>query len=408
MNIHSTLRIAVALLTVSLITGCAGMITPQPTPTPVSDGSAVGLKLKRVATGLAFPTDIAHASDGSNRLFITEQHGTVRVIKNGKLLLAPFLDISPQVECCGEQGLLSIAFHPDFAVNGYFFVDYINRDGNTVIARYHSAPDSDKADPDSQKTILTIMQPAPIHNGGQLQFGPDGYLYIGTGDGGSFSQDGDGSGFDLRNRGQRLNTLLGKILRIDVDHGEPYAIPATNPYAHTTDARPEIWALGFKNPWRFAFDRANGDLYISDVGRDRWEEIDVQPHDSPGGENYGWHLMEGPACFYLSHDCNPDGALVLPAIQYSHRQGCAVIGGYVYRGKRIPTLTGDYLYADFCKGKIWGATKDENGVWSSRLLLDSNYMITSFGEDDEGELYITHRDKKNGAVYRLVTARKNN
>lgn len=398
LSLRGTSLIAVAIL----IVGCANLGTPRPRATPVSNGSAIGLQLQHVTTALAFPTSITHAGDGSRRLFITEQAGTVRVVENNKMSQDYFLDIAPQVECCGEQGLLSIAFHPDFAANGYFFVDYIDGDGDTVIARYHSKPGGGKADEHSRKIILKIKQPTPIHNGGQLQFGPDGYLYIGTGDGGSFSEGGDGSGNDTENHAQRLDTLLGKILRIDIDHGDPYAIPPGNPYVHTAGARKEIWALGFKNPWRFAFDRVTGDLYISDVGRDRWEEIDVQSHDSPGGENYGWRLMEGPACFYLSHDCNPDGALILPAIQFSHRQGCAVIGGYVYRGKGMPALAGNYLYADFCTGKIWGAERGKDGTWISRLLLDSDYMITSFGEDDEGEVYITHRDKEDGGVYRLV------
>ena len=389
---------------VILFSGCAGLIVPEPRETPVIDGSALGLQLRKVADGLAYPTSVAHAGDGSGRLFVTEQRGTIRVVKNGALSPDYFLDIRPDVECCGEQGLLGIAFHPDFAANGYFYVDFIDRDGDTVVARYHTAPHGKQADRDSRKVILRITQPTPIHNGGQLQFGPDGYLYIGTGDGGSFSRGGDGSGKDTKNHAQRLDTLLGKILRIDVDHGDPYAIPPANPFVRTAGARKEIWARGLKNPWRFSFDRLTGDLYIGDVGRARWEEIDVQPHDSPGGENYGWHLMEGPACFYLSHDCNPGGALTLPAIQYSHDRGCAVIGGYVYRGKRIPALNGQYLYADFCTGKIWGAARGKDGGWSSRLLLDSAYQITSFGEDDEGELYVTHRDKKEGAVYRLLAS----
>lgn len=405
MNKSLSLRAGGLLMTAILITGCTNLIVPKPEQTPVSDGSTVGLRLQTLVTGLAFPTAITHAGDGSNRLFITEQRGTVRVVENGKLLPDYFLDITSQVQCCGEQGLLSIAFHPDFPTNGYFYIDYIDRGGDTVIARYHISPGGNKADTKSQQIIMKIKQPAPIHNGGQLQFGPNGNLYIGTGDGGSFDDSGDGSGNDPRNRAQRLDTLLGKILRIDIDHGDPYAIPSTNPYVHAPGARGEIWASGLKNPWRFSFDRATGDLYISDVGRDRWEEIDVQSHDSAGGENYGWRLMEGPACFYLSHDCNPDGALILPAIQYSHSEGCAVIGGYMYRGKLMTALAGNYLYADFCTGKIWGAERGKDGRWSSRLLLDSDYLITSFGEDDEGELYITHRNKPEGAVYRLNTSR---
>ncbi len=402
-NLH-LLRGSSLLLAAVVTTGCANMIVPTPKGTPVTDGSHIGLRLQKIAETLAFPTFITHAGDGSNRLFITEQRGTIRVVENGALVPGNFLDISQEVECCGEQGLLSMAFHPDFAANGFFFVYFIDQDDNVVIARYHSAPVGNKTDNETQTIILKIEQPTPIHNGGQLRFGPDGYLYIGTGDGGSFSNSGDGSGKDTANNGQRLDTLLGKILRIDVDHGDPYAIPPSNPYAGSTSARKEIWARGLKNPWRFSFDRSTGDLYISDVGRERWEEINVQAHDSPGGENYGWRLMEGPACFYLPFNCNPDGALTLPTIQYSHKEGCAVIGGYPYRGRRIPQLTGYYLYADFCSGKIWGAAKHKDDTWSSLLLLDSKYMITSFGEDESGELYITHRNEKNGALFQITTA----
>lgn len=407
MNDACALRGIGMILVTVLTVGCASLGTPQPKATPVTDGSSTGLSLQQIASGLTFPTSVINAGDGSSRLYITEQRGTVRVIENGSLVSGNFLDLSAEVKCCGEQGLLGLAFHPDFSHNGYLFVYYINQDGDAVIARYHSPPGSQEADKDPQHIILTIKQPTPIHNGGQLQFGPDGYLYIGTGDGGSFDSTGDGSGNDPQNNGQRLDTLLGKILRIDIDHAQPYAIPPTNPYATSASARKEIWASGLKNPWRFSFDQLTGDLYISDVGRDRWEEINFQAHNSPGGENYGWRLMEGPACFYPAHDCNPDGTLTLPAIQFSHSQGCAVIGGYVYRGNQAPALVGKYLYADFCTGKIWGAARSEDGAWSSTLLLDSDYMITSFGEDQDGELYITHRDKADGAIYRLVVTQAN-
>ena len=405
MNNKHLLRNTLLLLAAIVTTGCSNLIVPTPKGTPITDGSDVNLGLEKIAGTLAFPTSVTHAGDGSGRLFITEQRGTVRAVKNGALAPGYFIDLSPEVGCCGEQGLLSMAFHPDFAANGLFYVYFTDKNGDAVIARYHVAPGDDTADTSTQKIILKIAEPTPIHNGGQL---PDGYLYVGTGDGGSFSEGGDGSGDDPENRAQRLDTLLGKILRIDVDHGDPYAIPPSNPYINVADARNEIWARGLKNPWRFTFDRMTGDLYISDVGRDRWEEINFQAHDSPGGENYGWRIMEGPACFYISHDCNPDGAFILPAIQYSHKEGCAVIGGYVYRGKRMPALPGSYLYADFCTGKIWGASRGKEGVWASRLLLDSDYMVTSFGEDDEGELYVTHRDKEDGAVYRLVSSKDKN
>lgn len=402
MNSLSCKLSVLLFLSVMLVVACAHR--PGLTPTPVEDGSGVGLVLEKVAGSLAYPTSITHAPDGAQRLFVTGQRGTIRVIDHDVLQPGNFLDISPQVRCCGEQGLLSMAFHPGFASNGLLFVYYTNVNGDAVIERFRVADDGTGVDVASGKIILKIAEPTPIHNGGQLQFGPDGYLYIGTGDGGSFNEGGDGSGDDPENQAQRLDTLLGKILRIDVDHGEPYAIPRTNPYIDTKGARAEIWASGLKNPWRFGFDRETGDLYIADVGRDNWEEIDFQRHDDAGGANYGWHDMEGPACFYVSHDCNPGGRLTLPVIQYSHEVGCAVIGGYPYRGRRMPALLGDYLYADFCTGKIWSASRGNDGSWSSRLLLDSDIMITAFGEDDDGELYVTDRDETDGAVYRLTVS----
>ncbi|HEV8717484.1 MAG TPA: PQQ-dependent sugar dehydrogenase, partial [Candidatus Binatia bacterium] len=296
--------------------------------------------------------------------------------------------------CCGERGLLGLAFHPRYRSNGLFYVNYTNTQGNTVIACYQVSKNPNVADPQSARVLLTIRQPFSNHNGGQLQFGPDGYLYIGTGDG--------GSGGDPQNNGQSLRTLLGKILRIDVNRGFRYAIPRDNPFVREPEARREIWAFGFRNPWRFSFDRLTGDMFIGDVGQAQWEEIDFQRASSKGGENYGWRLMEGKHCFNPSTNCNP-GRLTLPILEYSHSLGCAVTGGYRYRGTQLPQLFGSYLYGDLCTGLIWKATKANNGQWITTVLLDSPYVITTFGEDEDGELYLAHyAQNATGAIYRFV------
>jgi glucose/arabinose dehydrogenase len=349
------------------------------------------LVLRPVATGLNQPVAITNAGD--ERLFITLQPGEV-VIRDaaGNILPQPFLDLRTKVSCCGEQGLLSIAFHPHYKENGFFYVDYTNTDGNTVVARYAvAADDPNRANMATETILLTIDQPFDNHNGGQLQFGPDGYLYIGMGDGGSADDPG--------NRGQNLSVLLGKLLRIDVDHSSPYALPATNPFVSTAGARGEIWAYGLRNPWRFSFDRLTGDLWIGDVGQSAWEEVDLQPAGSAGGQNYGWRKMEGKHCFNPSTNCQ-DGSLTLPILEYSHTDGCSITGGYRYRGSRLTQLRGTYFYADYCEGTIWGGTQLANGSWSSRVLLDTNMLISTFGEDVNGELYLA--DLAHGIVYSVV------
>ena len=343
-----------------------------------------------ITSGLTSPVAITNAGDGSGRLFITEQTGTVRIFTGTVLLPTPFLDVHTLVSCCGEQGLLSVAFHPNYATNGFFYVDYTDVAGNTVIARYHVSGDPNVADPASASILLTIPQPYANHNGGQLQFGADGYLYIGMGDG--------GSGGDPQNHAQNLNDLLGKILRIDVDGAPPYAIPPTNPFVGVPNTRPEIWAWGLRNPWRFSFDRLTHDLYVGDVGQNLWEEVDFQPASSPGGENYGWRFMEGFHCYNPPTGCN-DGTLTLPILEYGHNPGCSVTGGYVYRGTSIPQLHGVYFYGDYCSGIVWGAVRDCAGSWSTTQLLDSPYNISSFGEDESGEVYVTDLG---GAVYRIA------
>lgn len=327
---------------------------------------------------------------GDSRLFITVQSGTIRILNGTTVLPTPFLDIDSLVLSGGERGLLSTAFHPDYADNGFFFVNYTNNSGDTVIARYErSVADPNVADPTSGVILLTIDQPFSNHNGGQLQFGPDGYLYIGMGDGGSAN--------DPDCLSQNPNELLGKMLRIDVDQNVNTApfhgIPANNPFVANPNVRDEIWAIGVRNPWRFSFDRDTGDMYIADVGQNQWEEIDFQPFDSLGGENYGWDVKEGEVCFENDPDCpasTPACAsmdLTDPVHVYSHSLGCSVTGGFVYRGCNAPGIYGKYLYADICSSRIWALWQTSPGVWQNEQLSISAGAFT-FGEDNLGNLYL--------------------
>ncbi|HEY0159722.1 MAG TPA: PQQ-dependent sugar dehydrogenase [Thermoanaerobaculia bacterium] len=346
--------------------------------------------LEPVAGGFERPVAIAHAGDA--RLFVVEQPGTIRVYDPARTGTEQFLDIRSLVLSGGERGLLGVAFHPHYSQNGFFFVNYTDRAGDTVIARYsRSATDPNRADPASAHVLLRIDQPYANHNGGQLQFGPDGYLYIGMGDG--------GSGGDPENRAQNRNDLLGKMLRIDVDHGSPYGIPPSNPFIGQAGTRPEIWSLGLRNPWRFSFDRFTGDLWIADVGQGEREEINFQAGSSIGGDNYGWRRMEGSRCFNPATNCNP-GNLVLPVIEYGHDDGCSVTGGYVYRGTRSRRLTGMYIYGDYCSRMIWGAKPGANGVLTSQFLIHGPGFVSTFGEDANGEIYVA--DHGGGAIYRIV------
>jgi len=368
-------------------------VTPTASPTPTVNWPQ--LALAQLVTGLSAPSHIANAGDGSGRLFIVQQGGIIRLFKNGDLQPTSFLDIHTKVSCCGERGLLSVAFPPDYANKNHFYVYYTNPGGNLVIARYGLTADPDVADPNSENIILTIAHPTfSNHNGGQLAFGPsDGYLYIGIGDG--------GSGGDPNNNGQNTNVLLGKLLRIDVESGAiPYAIPASNPTITPTPSRPEIWAFGLRNPWRFSFDRQTSDLYIADVGQDSYEEIDYQPAASVGGQNYGWHIMEGFHC-YNATSCDPTG-LTLPVLEYDHSAGnCSVTGGFVYRGLQFPRMQGLYFYADYCTGRI-SATRHSGAGWPNMQLYDAPFSITTFGEDEGGELFVA--DYSGGTIYALIDA----
>jgi glucose/arabinose dehydrogenase len=329
------------------------------------------------------PIYLTHAGD--ERLFVVQQNGVIRIVADGRVSEQRFLDIRDQVGLQGnEQGLLSVAFHPDFANNGYFYVNYTNLEFDTVISRFQVNPaNPDTADPTSEQILLIIPQPYPNHNGGLVKFGPDGYLYIGMGDGGSQG--------DPHNHGQDASTLLGDMLRIDVNVPDvPYGIPESNPFVGDSRKRGEIWATGLRNPWRFSFDRETGDLYIADVGQNQWEEVNFQPANSSGGENYGWNILEGTHC-YQAENCDTAG-LIPPIFEYDHSQGCSITGGYVYRGVQFPELRGNYFVADYCSGLIWRLFPQADGRWDSALVLESGLDIASFGEDVNGELYVVARE----------------
>ncbi len=377
---------------------CFAMASPVPFPEKTDVLAAVpDIALAPVAAGIGPITAIANAGDA--RLFLTVQTGRVLVFSDGQVQPAAFLDLASLVSCCGERGLLGIAFHPQYAANRFFFVDYTNTAGNTVIARYQaSSVNADRADPASGVILLTISQPFANHNGGQLQFGPDGYLYIGMGDGGSAN--------DPFCNAQRDDTLLGKLLRIDVNQNintAPfYGIPPSNPFAGPGTPFDEIWAKGLRNPWRFSFDRSTGDLYVADVGQGDREEIDWQSRASAGGENYGWKIMEGTLCGAGGSSGCPAGvppcnspSFKFPLYEYAHvgSGSCTgtVIGGYVYRGSTYPQLAGVYLYGDYCFGWLFG-----NG----QMLSPNLPRLTTFGEDASGEVYLGTED---GGLYRIVS-----
>ena len=377
-----SLRLALVLfLTCISSTLLAAQSVPTAPPT---------LVLQRLVSGLSVPVDFEFPNDGTGRFFILEQTGKVRIIQGGVLLSSSFLDITNLLEFGGEKGLLGLAFHPLYTQNGRFFVNYtrrVNGQLQTVIAEYHvSANDPNKADP-TGTIILVIDQPFDNHNGGQLAFGSDTYLYIALGDG--------GSGGDPFGNGQNLGTLLGKLLRIDIDSGTPYVIPPDNPFVNDPPALGEIWAYGLRNPWRFSFDRVTHRLFAGDVGQDNYEEVDII---NKGG-NYGWNIMEGRHCYPPpTQNCDKSG-LTAPIAEYSHSEGEAIIGGYVYRGAAIPALKGIYVFGDYISGKIWGLRLVSPGTWRRVLLLSSGKFISGFGQDAAGELYVL--DYNNGIVYSI-------
>jgi len=379
--------------------------------TPLSDIEVANetpqLKRELIVENLELPVQVTHAGDGSGRLFIVEQRGRIRIFKDGVENDQLFIDISNQVTCCGERGLLNIAFSPSFPANQQFYLSYTSLDGDLIVSRFNAAPDLETADPASEEVLLSIGQPHHAHNGGRMTFGPlDGYLYVGVGDGGSD---------DLPpHESQYPDQLLGKILRIDVESSErPYAIPASNPFVNVEGYRPEIWALGLRNPWGFAFDPETGDLFIPDTGHSRREEVSFMPVSSPGGDNYGWPTIEGTRCLKISGmpvPCQQAAIFTLPVAEYERARGCAVVGGIVYRGKELPHLNGRFLFSDFCRGDIWSLHRPVptgnlglDGVnhegWRAELVFKAANIVSSIGTDEDGNLYFVAYQP--GAIFKI-------
>jgi glucose/arabinose dehydrogenase len=409
------------ILILMLLTGLIFPVGDSPQATQPNLAPWPTISTSLVVGGLNNPVHITHGGDGSGRLFVVEQPGRIKILRNGELQ-STFLDITDRVRSSGnEEGLLSLAFPPDYdSFHPYFYVYYTQLDGDNVVSRFSTSGDPNLADPASEEHILVLSHPTySNHNGGQLAFGPDGYLYIGTGDG--------GGGGDPQGNAQDPGSLLGKLLRIDVGKGElltptgdfklylplifnqgntpspNYRIPADNPFVGIAGYQAEIWALGLRNPWRFSFDRQTGDLYIGDVGQNTSEEVDFQSSSSPGGENYGWNIMEGLEC-YQGNTCDQT-SLVLPVFTYpTMSPDCAVTGGYVYRGNDFPSLQGIYFLGDYCSGRIWGLQKTGEN-WGNSTLLDTGFRISSFGEDEGGELYLA--DRGNGSIYQVIVAPQN-
>jgi hypothetical protein len=353
------------------------------------------LTTQLVVRGLASPLDL-QAPAGDSRIFVVEQGGRIRIVRGGAIVSSPFLDISGRISSGGEQGLLGLAFHPSYGTSGRFYVNYTDPRGDSHVSEFKVSANPDVADAASERELIFVRQPFANHNGGGLAFGNDGFLYAGFGDG--------GSGGDPLGNGQNLGTELGKMLRIDVDRGSPFAIPPGNPFTSTAGAIPSIWAYGLRNPFRFAFDRSTGDLYIGDVGQSRVEEIDVGLAARRGGENYGWNVTEGSQCFQPASGCNK-GGMTLPVAEYGHADGCSVVGGVVYRGCRLPGYAGTYFYSDYCTAfvrsfRLANGQATDARDWTGQLGRGLN-RPTSFGTDSAGEVYIVDQD---GEVYRIVPA----
>jgi len=394
---HSSRAIAfllIALLACLVSCGDSSGSGTNVAATSTSPSTIPPVAFRTLASAFTNPVGLEMPNDGSNRFFVVEQGGTIKILHlDGSVATENFLDITGKITSGGELGLLGVTFHPDFSSNGRFFVNYTRTVGNgqiqTVIAEYRVSPDPDVAEPNSERILLTQDQPFPNHKAGQLAFGPDGFLYFGLGDGGS---EGDPMG-----NGQNLGTLLGKMLRIDVDHhdpGLPYAIPADNPFASSSTALHEIWAYGFRNPWRFSFERGTNRQFCADVGQDRFEEADLVQK----GGNFGWNVMEGDHCFDPPSGCATKGK-ILPITEYDHSKGIAIIGGYVYKGSEIPSLTNLYIFGDLASGNVWYLREDPQETFKQTLLLNVPFQISSFGQDINGELYIV--DYSGGRVLKL-------
>lgn len=364
--------------------------TVVPTPPPSIFVDALPDPASATWTLIASPfiRPLGVEAPGDGRLYVIEQPGRIKVVVDGEIQDRPFLDILPAVDdSASERGLLGLAFDPEYPQVDDLYLNYTGAGGRTIISRMSLSGDGQRADPDSEEVLLTIDQPYANHNGGSIVFGPDNMLYIGTGDGG---RAGDPLG-----AGQRLDILLGKILRLDVRGQETYRIPPGNPFLGIADAEPEIWDYGLRNPWRISFDHATGDLYIADVGQNSWEEVNFEPSFSGGGRNYGWNLREGRHP-YAQGEAQ---GLVDPVTEYANGQfGCSVTGGHVVRDERLPDWQGVYIFGDYCSGRIWGLVRDPSGRWMSEQLYDSDWNISSFGIDPQGRLYLVNYS---GALYRL-------
>lgn len=384
----------VALLLV--LAACGAATEPGPPPPPPPPPAPASVAWQEVASGLAFPVDLTAPPGDATRLFVVEKAGRIRIIRNGSLLGTPFLDLTAQVSSGGERGLLGLAFTPDYAASGRFVVHYTNLAGNTRVSTFRVSADPDRADAASEQVILAVDQPFSNHNGGQVAFGPDGMLYIALGDG--------GSGGDPQNHAQNLNSLLGKLLRLRVLPSGAAEVPASNPFVGQAGRRGEIWSYGLRNPWRFSFDRAGGDLYIADVGQNALEEVNASPATTGGGRglNYGWRIMEGTNCYNPSPGCNQSG-LTLPVITYGRGDGCSVTGGYVYRGTAVPGMVGRYFYSDYCQGWV-RSFRLQGGAATDPLThagLATGASVTSFGQDAAGELHVLTAA---GRVLKMVAA----
>ncbi len=389
---------------------CGGSDSTSPTPavsasptaaacSAVPVGGQPTLTTTLFVRGLSNPLDFQVPAGERARAFVVEQGGRIRVVRGGTLVAAPFLDIAARISAGGERGLLGLAFHPRYSENGRFYVNYTDRSGDTHISEFRASPPSaDAVDPGTERELLFVRQPFANHNGGGLAFGNDGMLYAGLGDG--------GSGGDPLGNGQSLSTPLGKLLRMNVDAGTPFAVPSDNPFVARAGAFGAIWAYGLRNPWRFAFDRVTGDLFIADVGQNAVEEVDFAAAPRRGGENYGWNVMEGSRCYQPASGCNQTG-LTLPVVEYTHSQGnCSITGGVVYRGCRVPGYAGHFFYADFCSGMIrslrmQGGQAVDQRDWTAALGRGID-APAAFGVDDEGEIYIV--DHQDGEVYKVVPA----
>jgi glucose/arabinose dehydrogenase len=369
---------------------------PEPPVAEATTGAAPTVTAARtevLADGFDRLTALVNAGDGSGRLFAVEKVGRIQALSADGATRSLFVDLTDRVGSgASEQGLLGLAFAPDFAESGRFYINYTNRNGDTVVSRLTTAADGN-GDPASEEILLTLDQPATNHNGGNVIFGPDGALWIGTGDGGAAN--------DRFGNGQNPATLLGKMLRIDVSTDTGYAIPPDNPWIEADwngqEVADETWAVGLRNPWRYSFDRATGDLWIADVGQNLWEEVNLVPAGSAGGLNFGWPIQEASSCFQ-SDNCDASG-LVQPVLEYDHSGHCSITGGYVYRGSAAPDAAGAYLFGDYCSGVVWAGVPAEGGAWQAVELLRSGMQISAFGEDEAGELYLV---EDRGRIHRLV------